>query len=193
MSWRQVLYWYVGIGLALGIVMLPVALLKKRKDSLADSITDAIYPERRTPWYRFRERVLLPLLILPLLGLAWPIVAVILGLDAWRNRKSQRVTLPEEAPECTSGDLIEAVQVATVEASEHINDPLGAVPAVPFGHLHAAWLAFLDKRQPDEELWRYQATHPRSWGGPETRRGYAWVRDRQVGAHFRTYRRARAD
>jgi hypothetical protein len=193
MSWRQGLYWYVGIGLALGAVAVPVALLKKRKDSLADSISDALYPERRTPWYRFRERVLLPLLILPLMGLAWPILMFVIGLDAWQNRKSQRASLPEDAPELTATDLLEDVDIATVEAAEHVTDPLGAVPALPFGHLHAAWLAFLDKRQPDEKLWRYQATHARSWGGPETRRGYAWVHDRQVGAHFRTYRRARSN
>jgi hypothetical protein len=184
MSWRQGLYWYVGIGLALGAVALPMGLLRKRKDNLIDRLTDAMYPERRTAWYRFRERVLLPLLILPLMGLAWPIILVVLGIDALRNRAATK-----EAPEVTAADLLESIEVDAAEAGAYITDPLGAVPPVPFGHLNAAWQAFLTKRQPDEVLWRYQSHDARSWSGPEVRRGYVWVRGRRIGAFFRTYRK----
>lgn len=189
MSWRLGLYWYVGIGLALGAVALPMALLRKRKDNLADSLTDALYPERRTAWYRFRERVLLPLLILPLMGLAWPIILAVLGIDALQNRRHRGPAAAEEAPEVTAADLLESIEVDAAEAGAYITDPLGAVPQVPFGHLNAAWQAFLTKRQPDEALWRYQSHHARSWSGPELRRGYAWVRGQHIGAFFRTYRK----
>ena len=192
MSWRQALYWYVGIGLAIGVVMLPKALLHKRGSSASDKLIDALDaldPKRQTAWYRFRERVLFPLLIVPAMGLAWPIVTGILGWDAWTRRGSQRIPQPEDQPEVSGQDLIELVEVAAIEATEYVRDPLGAVPQLPFGHLNGAWQAFLAKRKPGEELWRYQSTHAHSWGGPETRKGYVWVRDRRIGEYFRAYQR----
>lgn len=189
MSWRQGIYGYVGIGLALGAVALLITLFRKRKNSLSDSLTDVLYPERRTGWYRFRERVLLPLLLLPLMGLAWPILLAVLGIDAWKDRRNRGGASADDPPELTARDLIESVEIDAVEASAYISDPLGAVPQIPFGHLNAAWQAFLAQRQPNEALWRYQSQQAHKWSGPELRRGYVWVRGNTIGAHFRTYRK----
>ena len=73
-----------------------------------------------------------------------------------------------------------------IEARERVDDPLGAVPNVPFGHLNAAWRTFLASRASGDELWSFTAPW-RTWLlQPELRSGYALVRNGTPVAHFLT-------
>ena len=79
----------------------------------------------------------------------------------------------------------ERLSIEDIEARERVIDPLGAVPELPFGHLHSAWKAFLEGISPDDALWSFSANWTR-WGRKELRDGYVIVRGDIIGAHFQT-------
>ena len=49
-------------------------------------------------------------------------------------------------------DLRYAFTQAEIEARECVYDPLGAVPALPFGHLNPAWRRYADTLEPRARL-----------------------------------------
>jgi hypothetical protein len=82
--------------------------------------------------------------------------------------------------------LQKRLTVQEIEAREMVDDPLGAVPNVPFGHLHQAWCSFLDGRANGDELWSFTARWRTKWGRNELRSGYALVRNGTAVRHFLT-------
>ncbi len=77
--------------------------------------------------------------------------------------------------------LLERLTVDEIEAIEVVQDPLNAVPKVPFGHLHAVWSQVKEAMQPNDELWSFTATWPGEFGSPEPRKGYVlWRRGKPV-------------
>jgi hypothetical protein len=63
---------------------------------------------------------------------------------------------------------------------------LGAVSNLPFGHLNAAWKAFIEGVAADEELWSFTAPWQTTWGRKEIRTGYVVVRGGSPAKHFLT-------
>lgn len=111
---------------------------------------------------------------------AWPAVGVWAARELWmdRQREQERIRRQEEGVfRIRSGDLLHATTIAEVEKTERMRDPLGAVPEVPFGHLHAVWREFLQKRPHDAELWTFACDWTTEWGAVFARRGYVWVKD----------------
>ena len=49
---------------------------------------------------------------------------------------------PKPAFKILRRELGQAVSIEAVEERERVEDPLGAVPALPFGHLNPAWMQF---------------------------------------------------
>ena len=82
-------------------------------------------------------------------------------------------------------DLIECLSVNEIEHRERVDDPLQAVPNLPFGHLNDVWMQFLQKRQSGDSLWSFAAKWE-SWGSHEQLAGYVLVRDGQPGEHMLT-------
>ena len=81
-----------------------------------------------------------------------------------------------------SQHLLERLTVDEIEARELVQDPLNAVPKVPFGHLNAVWTQVRSAMQPGDELWSFTATWPGEYGSPELRKGYVlWRRGKPVG------------
>jgi hypothetical protein len=78
------------------------------------------------------------------------------------------------------------VSVEEVEALETVLDPLGAAPNVPFGHLNAAWRAFIEGGTECDELWSFSADWQTAWGNRERRAGYVRVRAGEPGDYFLT-------
>lgn len=74
-----------------------------------------------------------------------------------------------------------------IEARELVEDPLGAVPNLPFGHLNATWLRFLEGRSDSDELWSFTASWQTIWDQKELRSGYVLVQNGIPGAHFLTF------
>jgi hypothetical protein len=181
------LYLYLAIGTVVGLIMLPVALLGKRRNGLADSMMDSLHPERTTGWYRFRERVLLPLLIVPAMAIGWPLLGTIAISSMITDRKRGGSSPFKETPEVLAKDLVKMVSQEEAETDGRVVDPLRAVPDLPFGHLNEAWKAFLQQRAEGEELWCYRSDRKDDLSDRAEKSGYAWVKQRKPGAHFRTY------
>lgn len=68
-------------------------------------------------------------------------------------------------------DLSERVTITAIEANAIVSDPMGAVPAKPFGHMNWKWKEFKSELKPDAAVWRF--TCP--WGGSHLHSGYATV------------------
>lgn len=78
--------------------------------------------------------------------------------------------------------LLERLTIDEIEAREMVQDPLNAVPKVPFGHLNAVWSQVKEAMQSGDELWSFTATWPGEFGSPELRKGYVlWRRGKPVG------------
>ena len=82
--------------------------------------------------------------------------------------------------------LHEPLTVPQIEAREAVEDPLGAVPNFPFGHLNAAWKTFIEGVAADEELWSFTAPWQTTWGRKEIRTGYVVVHGGSPAKHFLT-------
>lgn len=101
---------------------------------------DFAYPgENEEPWLMRGDEVLTAFGI----PLGVPVAPRDDSDDDWNSRP-----LPIEMP----GARIEPLTRAAAEALGRLPDPLGEVPDVPFGHLHAGWRALLAQLQPGDEL-----------------------------------------
>lgn len=81
---------------------------------------------------------------------------------------------------CRPEHLLGTVTVQDAEAGAVVVDPFGRAPDLPFGHLHAAWQAFLNKKM---VWWRLQKFHiPGAPNGQKA--GYAWVGLGRIKAEF---------
>jgi hypothetical protein len=56
---------------------------------------------------------------------------------------------------CAPEHLIQQVTPIEIEATNIVQDPLGCVPEIAFGHLNKQWKDFVRKIEPDEELWYF--------------------------------------
>jgi hypothetical protein len=82
--------------------------------------------------------------------------------------------------------LTERLTLQEIEVREQVEDPLGAVPAKPFGHLHEAWSVFSAQITDKDELWAFSARGIYRLWQDESREGYAVVRDGRPGEFFLT-------
>jgi hypothetical protein len=121
----------------------------------------------------------------------WPLIVLILLDDKFNTGSSVR--LPEKDFAVRRADLLEKLTVSQIETRERVQDPLGAVPDLPFGHLNAAWKVFLAGCQPGDKLWSFSARWPGNWRGEERREGYVRVRLTGQGPAFETVRRSLAE
>ena len=181
------LYWYLGFGAVVFVIVLGAHLLTKRKesDSLRD-ILDAMDPDREKLSYRVLHNFVVPLLAGIAVVVGWPI-AIFMKAKDLLEKKSDTGASGGEQREFAVGrdDLQEMLSIEVIQTRERVIDPLGAVPAVPFGHLHSAWKTFLDGVGPDDAVWSFSANWTR-WGRKELRDGYVIVRGDIIGAHFQT-------
>ena len=86
--------------------------------------------------------------------LLWPL-AVAFWVIEFRPKpeKPARVPDPEDAFDIKSVHLLRTVTAAEAESQAIVTDPLGRVPALPFGHLNAGWLRLLAQMQEGDTLW----------------------------------------
>ena len=125
------------------------------------------------------------MLFMPLVWLVWPISV---GVGIIEIRKPTR-TYPEPAPKerfrCQRGHLRMLTTPAEAQKLGVVIDPLGRAPALPFGHLNGAWMAFLDGQGADLSLWYFEVPLENT---PDRHRlacrGFVWVKARKVQAEF---------
>ena len=78
----------------------------------------------------------------------------------------------------------EKVSLVDIEAREVVDDPLHAVPNLPFGHLHGVWKAFLTGLEPGSELWSFRSRWTTQYSDTLFE-GYVSVKGDAIGPHFR--------
>jgi hypothetical protein len=128
--------------------------------------------------------------------LLWPL-AVAFWVSAFRPKPETpaRMPDPEDAFDIKSAHLLRTVTAAEAESQAIVTDPLGRVPALPFGHLNPGWVRLLAQMQEGDALW-YGEVPGRQlpYPAPErhvqfelpvgAKRGYAIQRQGKVVADF---------
>lgn len=178
------LYWYLGIGAVVLILMAAFHKLTKKKDdnSLNDVLGD-LRPERKSLWFRLLNDVLGPALVGTLIVPFWPVL-VFFKVKDFVVGEPDRGPIDEPEFAVTRGDLQTQLSVQEIEQREIVFDPLGAAPHVPFGHLNTAWKKFCEGMEPFDSLWSFTSHWTSAWGSKEIRQGYVIVRGGEIGRHF---------
>lgn len=183
------LYGYLAIG-ALVVAVLFV-WRGRTQDDESQSLRDLLATmraERRTRSYRIFRRIGTPVLAtltFLVVWALWPLAVYLRAVRFFSKEGADETTLGREFA-VEPRHLEERLTLEAIEAREMVDDPLGAVPNVPFGHLNAAWQAFLENRETADELWSFTAPWQPWLLQPEQRAGYALVRNGTLIAHFLT-------
>lgn len=180
------LYWYLGIGAVVLILMVAFHMLTKKKDdnSLSDILAD-LRPERKKLWFRLLNDVLGPAFVGTLIVPFWPVL-VFFKVKELIFSEPERGPVNEPEFAVTRDDLQTQLGIQVIEQREMVFDPLGAAPNVPFGHLNTAWKQFCEGMESHDSLWSFTAHWTSSWGSKDFRQGYAIVRGEEIGRHFVT-------
>jgi hypothetical protein len=132
--------------------------------------------------------VAFPVLAACVIAIVWPIVLAFDRESVFRLPR-RAVDPPPEPPaqefSIARADLMRRWTLAEIERDAMIEDPLRAVPPVPFGHLHRAWIAFRGQVGDDDELWSFVTR----WSGPRrdgdyVRAGFVILRAGAIWVHF---------
>lgn len=180
------LYWYLGVGIAVGVLAYfdYQRTQQKPSDSLAE-LLDAVMPEPKDLSYRIRKYMLAPAAAAITITLLWPVAVCMYLKDIfWKDKEPELKRGREFA--VAHDHLQQQLSVQGVEAREIVNDPLGAVPNIPFGHLNPAWRTFLANHSDDDALWSFTARWENALGGEELKAGYVFVHDGVPLSHFLT-------
>lgn len=179
--------------LAIGAVVVAVLFVwrGRTQDDESQSLRDLLATmraERRTRSYRIFRRIGTPVLAtltFLVVWALWPVAVYLRAVRFFSKKDADETTLGREFA-VEPRHLEESLTLEEIEAREMVDDPLGAVPNLPFGHLNAAWQAFLENRETADELWSFTAPGQTWLLQPEQRAGYALVRNGIPIAHFLT-------
>lgn len=151
------LYWYLGIGAVVLILMVTFHKLTKKKDdnSLSGDPVD-LRAERKKLWFRLLNDVLGPALVATLILPFWPVLAFFKVKELVFG-EPDRAPIAEREFAVTRDDLQTQLSIPEIEQREMVFDPLGAAPNVPFGHLNAAWKKYCEGMEPNDSLWSFNA------------------------------------
>lgn len=182
------LIWYLAIGVVFLLVVFISHLVSlSPQQDFTREIMDAMHPERKTWHYRLLDKAVIPLLAGMLVLVAWPAVIYMKGREILtaKNAEPDPDTVKNEFS-VTDANLLRMVSVEEIERQERIDDPMGGVPAIPFGHLNASWMRFQSQLEPQDSIWMFSATWSTDWGRKERRDGYVIVRPDGIGPHLLT-------
>lgn len=179
------LYWYLGIGAVVLILMVAYHKLTKKNDNSLSDMLAELRPERKKLWYQLLNNVLGPALVGTLIVPFWPVLVFVRVKELFFDEPA-RDPFNEPPFVVTRGDLQTQLSISEIEQREMVFDPLEAAPNLPFGHLNAAWKQFCESLEPDDSLWSFAAHWTTSWGRKDFRQGYAIVRGEEIGCHFIT-------
>lgn len=161
-----------------GVALLALAGLLHRRRSGRWPLGGVLQRQRapgRLGRRQFLEAVGLPLGVAGLVCLVGPLLGVWV-FKAWREQRESDAHDQGPSFSVQPVDLVRPLTVADAEQAGRIQDPLQAVPALPFGHLHPAWLRFVAQRPAGAQLWTFDCEWTDPWGCVHARRGYVWVR-----------------
>jgi hypothetical protein len=181
-------YAYFGTGTVILIAVLSSHFLHGKKESPSfKEAMEALHPERKTIKYKIVTNVIPSALAGVSFIVAWPIVAIMFLNKRFSKRvkpSSNGAPFQEKKFAVSRSSLVRPFTVEEIEEIEIVNDPLGAAPKEPFGHLNSRWRQFKQQLSPDSEVWAFNARWQPSRGSEEFRSGYAELRHDEVGAFF---------
>jgi hypothetical protein len=184
------LYAWLGAGALTLVFILGAHLLSpQQKSAFVHDLLESANPERRKLSYRVLSNLVVPALAGILIVIAWP-VALYMKLKDWIRSNDERESgdNPDKRFSVLKSYLKERLSLQEIERREMVTDPLHAVPALPFGHLHSTWCAFTQDLTPDSELWSFSTTWENGWGIKEWIEGYVVVCDGIPGTFLLTVR-----
>jgi len=150
--------------------------LRREPESLL-SLMQSMDPRTQTLWYRIRAPVLTAIAMV----LLWPGVPW-MKFRVWMRDREMARFQAAQVFKVRREHLLEKLSIEEIGAREVVQDPLAAVPAKPFGHLHEVWTELIGKLKPRDELWSFSAQWHDRWGVPDLRTGYViWRRGKPVG------------
>lgn len=182
------LIWYLVVGVVVLSVMYISHQLSTHPESnpaleltkIARELTNSLDHARKFWRDNPLDNVVVPLLGMILILASWPVFLLMLAKDKLFPYKP----IPERIFSVTEADLIRQMTVEEIEQQEHVTDPMGAVPDIPFGYLNAAWSRFKANLAPQDLIWSFTAQWTTNGGGREIREGYVIVRGVNIGPHF---------
>ena len=77
----------------------------------------------------------------------WPLLILTMLLEPQCDDLKYRLAARRERFHCCREHLLESVTVESAERAATVMDPIHRVPDAPFGHLNAAWNAFLLRKR----------------------------------------------
>jgi len=166
---------YLIFYLAAGVVAIVFTLVQSRIDakkygpSIRDSLAELRLQDATTR-QRFVHKVVVPMVAGILVICGWPVAIYMLIKQGFANRAREE-TEPKREFAIKEQDLVEELTIEQIEHREIVNDPLGAVPDKPFGHLWPTWKSFADKLNADDPVWLFAATDDSSYA-PVRLEGY---------------------
>ncbi|TRZ55978.1 MAG: hypothetical protein D4S02_16675 [Rhodocyclaceae bacterium] len=170
-GWLEILSWYLAVGVILCAgLFIKGQYTKAAPEVEADSgswlvLTPPVKP--RAMLLRLGEYVFALLVFVSI----WPILIWWIVKQKWftvRPLKPAEFAVLRE-------HLQEVLSIESIETDAKVFDPLGAVPAVPFGHLNPAWERLKAGMQPGDEISTFVASW-KSYGVMWELSGFAIVR-----------------
>ena len=182
-NWALFAEIYLGIGLVVCSTVVIVHWLGKRnQSSFVRDAMNAFDPRRNNFTYRVLVDFIIPTLVFFLIWLVWPFA---IGLKLKETfTKKPAIEEARKRPEIkeftlTNDELLREVSIEEVERTNFIQDPLEAVPNVPFGHCNARWVELRNSLLPNETLWEFETKRSELLGA-ELMWGYAVKVDERV-------------
>ena len=183
------LSWYLGIGfVVLTALYINHKIRSKHEPRSFHDILESTNPDRDKLSYKILNNVAVPLLALCI----WPLAIFMIIQDYYQTNENE---LRDDPPlfSVKPEDLTERLTISEIERRETYLDPLIAVPKLPFGHFNERWRSFISSQSADDEVWAFTANWETEWGGKELRKGYVFVRDGALRAHFLSVRKNLSD
>lgn len=175
---------YLGIGACALVLMRLYVTLVLRPPGNSEFVAEMMAAIRADEPFDWRTKAKSALFV-PLAVLLWP-MSVGVGISELRKpAKTYPAPAPEEKFRCQREHLRMLTSPTEAAKLGLVIDPLGRAPALPFGHLNRAWVAFLSREAADFSLWYFEVPIE---AAPDRQRlacrGFAWVKRRKVQAEF---------
>ena len=176
---------YLAAYLSVGVLVLAAMLWANRHESESRWEKDFAAASR---WNWLLLKGVVPLLAGVLAVLAWP-YPVLWMLREYKGTRVTAARVKASRIVVKRAGLQHPMTIAEIEKLERVEDPLGAVPDLPFGHLNGAWKRFITNMSPSDSIRGFSKVWETQRGGRELRSGYAVLRGKKVRAHFVISRR----
>ena len=178
------LIWYLGVG-AIPIAIIFIANRFEGPSSF-DRISDVLIeadPRSGKWWWRPVNYAVIPVLAGVVLWWVWPLAVYEKVKNLMDGSREVRKEVPKEFA-VIKAHLLQPRTIDEIEQAERVEDPMGAAPHLPFGHLNQVWEEFKKNVRMEDQLWEFSAPWTADWGRQEIREGYVILREDAINEHF---------